>query len=589
MPAPHTRGSFAADFEILEAIGRNVDELVERFVPAGAVQKTVRRWLLGHAEPPESRDALLWLMTLAADLELFTPSASGRTLVDRHLNRNPPSSKLERAAREALAAAEFRLVRIIGREGPEVVVLKDLISQEGLRLLDARIAPEATGLSSAMRLCPLASGRQVLITPLFALDEECLAHAMKFARPGQPLSHRCATNLYRDVARRGFLPIPKTRLSQDTEALLSGLSASEAELSEVEHLAMHWIGAKDEMEDLVLAARQLASVDNLVDACGLYGQAGPHVQAGLKAALERIADLQLETLVQRARAGVHGQASALDAAAAAIASHVARGEMEASGQELFQRLRLRWTFASARPSANSAAAATELDRVIQRIQGLRAKTVDRGCTEEEAMAAAAKVAELLDRYELTLDEITVKGSACEGIGVETGRKRRAPVDSCMSSLAHFCDCRAWSEETEAGELRYIFFGLKLDVEAARFLHGLIELTFETESAVFRRGEIYQELRGGDRRIALNSFQIGLANGISAKLMTLKSSRQGASRRSSGFDLVATKHKVVDEEVEKLGLNFSHRSTTTRRYVHGDAYAAGKAAGAQFEPNAALAG
>lgn len=587
MPAPHTRGSFAADFEILEAIGRNVDELVERFVQAGAVQKTIRRWLLGHAEPPESRDALVWLMTMAADLELFTPSASGRTLVDRHLNRTPPPSKLERAAREALAAAQFRLVRIIGREGPEVVVLKDLVSQEGLRLLNAHIAPEATGLSSAMRLCPLASGRQVLITPLFALDEETLAAAMKFARPGQPLSYRCPTNLYRDLARRGFLPIPRTEFSLDMEALLS--SASEAELSEVEHLAMHWIDAKDETEDLVLAARQLASVDNLVDACGLYGQTGPHAKAGLKAAFERIADLQVETLVQRARAGVHGQASALDAAAAAIAGHVAQGEMEASGQELFQRLRLRWTFASTRPAANSAAAATELDRVIQRIQGLRAKTVDRGCTEEEAMAAAAKVAELLDRYELTLDEITVKGSTCEGIGVETGRKRRAPVDSCISSLAHFCDCRAWSEESEAGELRYIFFGLKPDVEAARFLHDLIELTFETESAVFRRGEIYHGLRGGDRRIALNSFQIGLANGICAKLTSLKNSRQGASRKSSGFDLVATKHKVVDEEVEKLGLNFSRRTTTTRRYVHGDAYAAGKAAGDQFEPNVALAG
>ena len=42
------------------------------------------------------------------------------------------------------------------------------------------------------------------------------------------------------------------------------------------------------------------------------------------------------------------------------------------------------------------------DRLRQRIQALRAKTVANGCTEGEALAAAAKVAELLDRYDLSL-------------------------------------------------------------------------------------------------------------------------------------------------------------------------------------------
>ncbi|MGC8536633.1 MAG: DUF2786 domain-containing protein [Rhizomicrobium sp.] len=589
MPAPHTHGSLAADFEIRDTIGRNLDELIERFVPAGTVQQTIRRWLLGHAELSQSRDVQLWLMTMAADLELFTPSASGRTLVERQLSRTPPSSKLEQAARTALVAAEFRLARIIGREGPDVVILKDLVSQEGLRLLDTHMAPDAIGLSCALRLCPLPSGRQALITPMFVLDAENLAAAMKFARPGRPLSPRCAAHLYRDLARRGFRLVPLTSPPSDTETHLNGHSEHAPELSEVEHLALHWISAKEQMADLVQTARQIASVDNLVDACGLYGQTGPHAQSGLKAAYERIADLLLETLAQRARAGVHAQSGTLDDAAAAIAGYVARGEMDASGQDLFRRLRQRWTVTPASSAPNRGSAASELERVIQRIQGLRAKTVERGCTEEETIAAAAKVAELLDRYELTLDEITIKATTCEGIGVETGRKRRAPADSCIPSLAHFCDCHAWSEESATGGLRFIFFGLKADVEAARVLHGLIELTFETESAVFRRGQIYQDLKGGDRRIALNSFQVGLANGIRTKLTNLKNARQGLSRKSSGFDLIATKHKVVDDEIAKLGLNFSHRAINTRRYVHRDAYAAGKAAGEMFEPSVALAG
>ena len=47
--------------------------------------------------------------------------------------------------------------------------------------------------------------------------------------------------------------------------------------------------------------------------------------------------------------------------------------------------------------------------------------------------------------------------------------------------------------------------------------------------------------------------------------------------------------MVDEEIGRLGLHFTTREAMSRRYVHSQAYDAGKAAGALFEPNAALAG
>jgi hypothetical protein len=173
------------------------------------------------------------------------------------------------------------------------------------------------------------------------------------------------------------------------------------------------------------------------------------------------------------------------------------------------------------------------------------------------------------------------------VSVATGRKRRAPVDSCATPIAAFCDCRVWLEESDDGLLRYVFFGLKADVQAARFLHDLITVTFDTESSAFRRGEIYQALRGGDRRMALNSFQIGLASGISSKLDALKAARHRANSKSTGFDLIAVKHSVVDEEIDRLGLNFTHRATKRRRYLHSEAYEAGAAAGSLFEPHAVL--
>ena len=60
-----------------------------------------------------------------------------------------------------------------------------------------------------------------------------------------------------------------------------------------------------------------------------------------------------------------------------------------------------------------------LDRLKTRIQGLRSKTTDNGCTEAEALLAAAKVAELLDRYDLSLTDVEFRDAACEQREYET--------------------------------------------------------------------------------------------------------------------------------------------------------------------------
>jgi len=580
-----------ADFEILEVIGAQVEDIIGRLVAPGAVQKTLRRWLIGHADLPEDDDALGCLTLLAADLEMFTPSASGRTLVDRHLKAKAPETSEEQQALQALGAAQFRLVRIGDREAPGLVRLKDLVTGESILLLDERISPLAAGLPTAMRVCPLDSGRHVLISPLFAMDEAMLDEAMTFVRHGRPLGtgHRCAASLYRNMARRGFQSMPQLIGELDEDALLDFLQEVEENLSPIEHLAIRWLERGDADPDLIIEARGLASVDNLVDALGCLAQATrDKAPEGLRTAFERIAAVQVETIAGRARAGVHCAAQMLDRVAAEVTGHIAQGRMDGGAHDLFERLRLRTAYAGAqKPAETASSAAADIDRVIQRIQALRARTADRGCTEAEAIAAAAKVSELLARHDLTLDEVSVRRSDCEGVSVATGRKRRTPVDSCAQSIAEFSDCRVWGEQRADGMLGFVFFGLKTDVEAARFLHDLIEVTFETESAAFRRSAIYQSLRGGDRRTALNSYQIGLASGICAKLADLKAARQGSEGRSTGFDLVAVKHSVVDDEISRLGLHFTTRTATSRRYVQSEAYHAGRVAGASFEPDIAL--
>ena len=85
----------------------------------------------------------------------------------------------------------------------------------------------------------------------------------------------------------------------------------------------------------------------------------------------------------------------------------------------------------------------ELERVKARIKALAEKTVSNGCTEAEAMAAAAMVGRLLERYALSMDEIDVREARCVQVTVPVGGPRRRPIDGCVPAIARFCDCKVW--------------------------------------------------------------------------------------------------------------------------------------------------
>ena len=183
--------------------------------------------------------------------------------------------------------------------------------------------------------------------------------------------------------------------------------------------------------------------------------------------------------------------------------------------------------------------------------------------------------------------IELHRQACRGVGIDTGRRRLPPIDDCVPAIAVFFDCRTWSDKSTTAPIRHVFFGLRADVEAAHYLYDLIELAFASETAAFARGTLYAELVSGERRSATNSFQIGLARGITAKLRSLHQARE-PTWRSSGRDLVPIKASVIDDELAELGLNFRRRGRASKRYIMADAYEAGQVASGRFELRTGLA-
>lgn len=216
---------------------------------------------------------------------------------------------------------------------------------------------------------------------------------------------------------------------------------------------------------------------------------------------------------------------------------------------------------------------------------MRAKTVANGCTEGEALAAAAKVAELLDRYDLSLSDVEIRAATCERRVYETRSRKRIPLDDCIGGIADFCDCRVWREKDAAGEIRYVFFGLPADIEAAHTLTELVDMAVRTELGRYKTSAKYRQFRHQERHLANASFALGMVGSIADKLEAMKAERDEV-KNSTGRGVIVLKTAVVDTEFEKLDLAL-RTVERPRRMIAPEAYDAGDAAGMSFTINPAI--
>jgi hypothetical protein len=552
-----------------------------RFVPKQRGDDLFRKWLKRGVETlPEERviammaDAVL----LTADLLLSQPSASGGTTAFDRLagSLDAPSGEVATAI-AALRRARYRLLMIEDGQFADEFAAHDVVSGERMRLVRDDDQAFSAGMTLFGRVAMLDEGVCCLpgaVTPLDAAAFE-VAHGHPAAgQPGLAAGARWAEAIYAHVVAHGTLDVPGLNRPRE------GFDEDDPLYDEDDPLlalANAWAALEGSAPDAALLqqTRQMVDLPFICNGSGFAAAFRDAGQTAVASALERLLAVQLETVLNRERMG--SGTLTLDLIDRSLEQAIRVDGMPSAARDIFRTLRARLP----RSQRASGGGDPALDRLMQRIQGLRSKTLAQGCTEQEALAAAEKVAELLDRHGLSLSELDFRAQPCDGIGIQTTRRRFAPIDQCIPAIATFFDCRVWAERATGAPLRYVFFGLRSDVAAAQYLYELVERAFETETAVFRAGAIYAGM-AGERRSAANSFQIGLARGISAKLETLRTARSATQRSASGRDLVPVKAAMVNEEMEKLGLDLRSRGVGQRKHLLKDAYLAGQAAGEQFD-------
>lgn len=203
---------------------------------------------------------------------------------------------------------------------------------------------------------------------------------------------------------------------------------------------------------------------------------------------------------------------------------------------------------------------TELDKIKHRILALSEKTVQNGCTEQEALAAMNKVGELLAVYNLSMSDIQVEEEICIERKVHLGRLTIPRWAFVFSQIGQFTQTKAW---VNAPNVHY--FGFEPDVQMAEYLTNIVLTAMDVETKKFKKSPAYQH----PRRRMTNSFKLGLAQRLSQRM-----------KAPPGKGIILHKLAVIEERLPS-DLRLRRRPAVRVRYDK-RGYEAGRAAAEGIE-------
>lgn len=228
------------------------------------------------------------------------------------------------------------------------------------------------------------------------------------------------------------------------------------------------------------------------------------------------------------------------------------------------------------------------ESVINKIKGLLSKTVDNGCTVEEAAASFAVAQKFLEKFRLTLADVESYevDEPIENFGDMSGEWTERLSDwksSLANALAinNFCRVYLWTSYVGRKQSRKSvkIIGRKSDVEITNYLFVFMSNEIE------RLCKIEQKRTGGYGKTWSNSFKLGAVAAISAKLATAKKeARLGAA--SNSIIKLDTRQKLVDDALARMDLK---TGALQKRNLTEDAYFTGYRAGNNIDAKKAVAG
>lgn len=208
-------------------------------------------------------------------------------------------------------------------------------------------------------------------------------------------------------------------------------------------------------------------------------------------------------------------------------------------------------------------------KLLDRIRQLCGRTVDRGFTEAEALAAAEKVSALLDENDLTLDEVEIRSSPVGRQDAEFESDLGERIWKVASAIAQLTGTRYWTSAAGVAPVRITFFGLLHEAQIAGYLLDICARAMRCEAAAAGAAWALYRLPVRNRRRA--AFLDGMADALGRRISAMR------KPQPTGRGLVVVRERIVGEEMSRLGVRIRDarsRSSDDFDPAYGDGMAAG---------------
>jgi len=214
-----------------------------------------------------------------------------------------------------------------------------------------------------------------------------------------------------------------------------------------------------------------------------------------------------------------------------------------------------------------------LKKIAARIRALLDKTEAHGCTEGEAISAAEKAAEMMERYGLTEEQVRARAEQADSFRESkttytTADRVLDRIGVVAVAISRLTNTRFWWDREPNAT---VFFGFEGDVEIATYLLAIVKRAMTDETNTYERE--FLALAVGirkDRRLL--AFMDGMRDRLYERIMEI-----AESKRRRGTGLVVLTMALIDAEIDRLGKKFTSSAANDRRVRGLSDYKVGKEA------------
>ncbi|QGH74895.1 hypothetical protein MAL1_00149 [Bacteriophage DSS3_MAL1] len=224
---------------------------------------------------------------------------------------------------------------------------------------------------------------------------------------------------------------------------------------------------------------------------------------------------------------------------------------------------------------------SKLDAIKETIKNLRARASDEASSESEAMAAIAHADKLMQKHELTVEDLEIAVNVGGIVKAEwtRGTRKLHPVEYVANAVSQLSETKGWVV-TDSEKQALVFMGFDPDVEFALYLIDLVYNAMEIEWEAFRAGAAYENTPRNRRGKLREDFMRGMAGRIREKMTEMVAVRrtQAPEVKSGGTGLVVAKRNMIAEALAAEDINIRKRRASKKKKVDASAYFAGREAG-----------